>query len=159
MANKIEIEIDRDIFEAINAAAQAQPARVNKEFQIAIRQLQNNTLQKLQDEPGKPKYPIRWTSERQRRAFFATKGFGRGIPTVRSHALVKGWRAEFDATNDGGLFSFINRVNYEQFVTGIYQQGFHNDTGWYQSQNILVDALVEAEDTLIDVWARVMELK
>lgn len=39
----------------------------------------------------KPKYPINWDSEKQRRAFFATDGFGRGIPTKRTGRYEKGW--------------------------------------------------------------------
>jgi hypothetical protein len=39
--------------------------------------------------PGPVKYPIRWTSERQRRAFFATNGFGRGIPTKRTGDVAR----------------------------------------------------------------------
>lgn len=42
--------------------------------------------------PGaRPTYPIRWDSEKQRRAYFATDGFGRGIPYRRSGRYPKGW--------------------------------------------------------------------
>lgn len=44
---------------------------------------------------GKPvRYPINWDSERQRRAFFATNGFGRGIPYQRTNAYRFGWKVE-----------------------------------------------------------------
>lgn len=39
----------------------------------------------------RPGYPIRWDSEKQKRAFFATDGFGRGIPSRRSGRYIKGW--------------------------------------------------------------------
>lgn len=43
-------------------------------------------------EPGKPiTYPVQWDSEKQRRAFFATNGFGAGIPYKRTGAYVAGW--------------------------------------------------------------------
>lgn len=32
----------------------------------------------------RPTHPIHWDSERQRRAYFATDGFGRGIPSSRT---------------------------------------------------------------------------
>jgi hypothetical protein len=36
-------------------------------------------------------YPVKWDSAKQRRAYFATKGFGRGIPTQRTGAYIKSW--------------------------------------------------------------------
>lgn len=46
-------------------------------------------------EEGEPvRYPIQWDSERQRRAFFATNGFGKGIPYRRTHAMRLGIQAE-----------------------------------------------------------------
>lgn len=53
--------------------------------------------------PGaRPSYPIQWDSERQRRAFFASDGFGRGIPSQRTGSegrwqivkLAEGYRFE-----------------------------------------------------------------
>lgn len=44
---------------------------------------------------GKPvRYPIDWDSERQKRAFFATNGFGAGIPYRRTHAMRLGIKLE-----------------------------------------------------------------
>ena len=50
-------------------------------------------IRKTMKEPGKgPVYPIQWDTERQRKAFFATDGFGRGIPTRRSDEYIRGWK-------------------------------------------------------------------
>ena len=44
---------------------------------------------------GKPvRYPIDWDSPRQKRAFFATNGFGQGIPYRRTNQMVLGMRLE-----------------------------------------------------------------
>jgi hypothetical protein len=46
-------------------------------------------------EEGKPiQYPVQWDSERQRRAFFATNGFGKGIPYQRTHQYRLSWKTE-----------------------------------------------------------------
>ena len=37
-------------------------------------------------------YPIMWDTARQRRAFFASNGFGRGIPTERTGAIEHGFK-------------------------------------------------------------------
>lgn len=44
---------------------------------------------------GSPiQYPVNWDSPKQRRAFFATKGFGKGIPYKRTHQYRFGWKVE-----------------------------------------------------------------
>lgn len=44
--------------------------------------------------PGSPSVsPVAWDSEKQRRKFFATDGFGGGIPTVRTDAIPDAWEA------------------------------------------------------------------
>jgi hypothetical protein len=48
--------------------------RIDRQTTRQLQQWQAKTAQRLQMEPGKPKYPIRWTSERQRRALFASDG-------------------------------------------------------------------------------------
>lgn len=46
-------------------------------------------------ETGQPiQYPVQWDSEKQRRAFFATDGFGRGIPYSRIGAYERSWAVE-----------------------------------------------------------------
>lgn len=83
-------------------------------------------------EPGKllPGYPparVKWVSARQRRAFFATNGFGRGIPTKRTGKYNRGWTLELkrDETNNnkvGGTltldYSIKNEADYSKFVGG-----------------------------------------
>ena len=45
--------------------------------------------------PGKPvTYPVQWDSPRQRKAFFATEGFGHGIPYERRQHYELSWRVE-----------------------------------------------------------------
>lgn len=52
-------------------------------------------IRRRMSEEGKPiKYPVRWDSEKQRRAFFATNGFGKGIPHKRTHSYRKGWKVK-----------------------------------------------------------------
>jgi hypothetical protein len=44
---------------------------------------------------GKPiRYPVQWDSERQKRAFFATNGFGAGIPYQRTQRTRLGLQLE-----------------------------------------------------------------
>jgi hypothetical protein len=46
-------------------------------------------------EDGKPiQYPVQWDSPKQRAAFFASNGFGKGIPYKRTHQYRLGWKTE-----------------------------------------------------------------
>lgn len=47
----------------------------------------------MREEGKRPTYPIQWDSAKQRRAFFATDGFGRGIPTKRTGQYTGAWKA------------------------------------------------------------------
>lgn len=91
----------------------------------------------LNTPPGPVRYPIQWTSEKQRRAFFATDGFGRGIPTRRSNKVLA-WRFTWDSEGAGkGRFVLANSVPYARYVYGGFaprtrrlRQRFHANTGW-----------------------------
>ena len=39
-------------------------------------------------------YPVQWDSAKQRRAFFATNGFGKGIPYQRTFASASTWQVQ-----------------------------------------------------------------
>ena len=49
-------------------------------------------------------YPIAWDTPRQQSAFFATNGFGKGIPTGRSGRYEEGWVVD-EITNGFALFN------------------------------------------------------
>jgi hypothetical protein len=86
-------------------------------------------------QPPPVSYPFVWTSVRQRAAFFATNGFGRGIPTRRTGLMVAGWGLLPVYTEMLIQVTALNRSGHEQYVTGIDQQPGHRVTGWYNSQS------------------------
>jgi len=67
--------------------------------------------------PGaKPTYPIRWDSVKQRKAFFATDGFGRGIPTKRTGATSKAWIAR--RSSEGEDYDVGNPLAHSKYLHG-----------------------------------------
>jgi hypothetical protein len=77
-------------------------------------------VQKRMQEPGQPvRYPIQWDSERQRRAFFATDGFGHGIPYRRTGKYNEGWRLEPVKDSYGEGYQLVNKVPYARYVGGL----------------------------------------
>ncbi len=65
-------------------------------YEKQIRAELGNTAKEFADEmreSGTPiVYPVQWDSEKQRRAFFATDGFGKGIPYRRTGEYERGWK-------------------------------------------------------------------
>src|SRR5262245_21771646 len=76
--------------------------------------------------PGAVKRPIRWKSARQRRAYFASNGFGRGIPSRRTGRLQNAWEITYrPLTKDGvGSITIANTAPEARFVIGPFQQPF-----------------------------------
>jgi hypothetical protein len=60
----------------------------------ALLQLATSVKERMSEE-GKPvRYPIDWDTPKQKRAYFATNGFGHGIPYKRSNRYRFGWDLE-----------------------------------------------------------------
>lgn len=124
----------------------------NEEMNNALKVIEPLALAELQVEPGKPNYPIQWQSEKQRRAFFATDGFGGGIPHVRTHDLSKAWMIVKTATGGDIVVQIANPRPEAKFVYGSlsytnpgrFQQRMHQgrwDAG--ETVNFWMEAIAE----------------
>jgi hypothetical protein len=72
--------------------------------------------------------PYEWNSEKQRRAFFATDGFGRGIPSKRTFDLRFGWRVS--KWGDGTAIRILNDTVEVIYTMGKKMQHGHITDGW-----------------------------
>jgi hypothetical protein len=91
----------------------------------------------LKHEPARvmhgPGNPYIWQSEKQRKAFFATDGFGGGIPTERTHEGVNSWTmTEVDSN-----WTMVKIEGGNAFVQGDWQQKGHAADGWRKYGDIL----------------------
>lgn len=87
---------------------------VNADIEQALLNAQYDLQQ-----PGQPiKYPVQWDSEKQRRAYFATNGFGHGIPYERTGAYNAGWRVKQTGYKLAREFTLSNTVKYARWVGG-----------------------------------------
>jgi hypothetical protein len=88
----------------------------------------------------KSDYPVTWDSERQRRAFFATDGFGHGIPYQRTGATK--WTIDKSFANEVQLFAphpagpVFGRMPDGAF----WQSKIHRKT-WPELQTVLSEEL------------------
>jgi hypothetical protein len=152
---RMDVTVDEDVLDAIRDAAEEAPRRMKKAYARRIKSIRQRMLDDLRRYPGPVKYPFRWKSERQRRAFFATDGFGHGIPYVRTNALKDGWTTRIRDTTDGAIFEVENTADYARYVVGDDQQPGHLATGWQSAGAIVAKYREQATDELIDTWGAV----
>lgn len=120
-----------EAFDEIDARLETFPAR----FRDALRtmffsDIAPGLLTELRHTPGPVKYPLEWASERQRRAFFATDGFGRGIPYERTGRTNSLWVVNIDLFDGAVVMTTSNSSKAARFTVGRRQQPFHRNTGW-----------------------------
>lgn len=100
-------------------------------------------LQRAAVAPSGVAHPIQWTSDKQRRAYFATDGFGAGIPYRRTGKVNRGWEL-FAVERAGGQVEIVllNTDPAAPFVFGTFnnndrtQQQFHRNSGWSRARTI-----------------------
>lgn len=150
------VAFDTQVLNDIQAYAQQLPDLVDEGVRRDIRPFVSQRVdQTLRREPPPPKHPLRWQSEKQRRAFFATDGFGHGTTGYkRRHKLVKRWQVRADYRQGFGGIRVTNPAPHAQYVFGPVQQLFHKDTGWANAPNTLQVISLEAQDRLDLLWAR-----
>ncbi len=125
------IVFNREILDAYQAAALDVFNYMANTVGTAIAPILPDLTAQLQREPGAVVYPIQWKSKRQQRAFFATNGFGSGIPYKRTHRLSQGYRVIYQRTGDNqAQLTAENDAAALRFVKGAEQQPFHFNTGW-----------------------------
>lgn len=134
------------------------PSLFNTAWPRQVTRIRTFAKDRLRRKPGKVRYPIRWTSERQRRAYFATNGFGGGIPSKRTDRMINAWEVDYTFSGENGELTLTNDEDYAQYVVGGDQQGFHKDTGWYKVDTAMVEINAFAVDGLEQTWITVTDV-
>ena len=161
MVIKLNVAIDTTHLDNIQATAKRFPDLIERYAKRDIAPyLRNEVTKRLRREPGVVVYPIEWTSERQRLAFFASDGFGHGIPYQRSGQLIHDWHVIGDYR--GGLTSIrvFNDNPAARYIygdeAGKHQQQFHKNTGWPTFVDVLQILSLEVNDRIEDGWGSVI---
>lgn len=150
--------IDNDILDAVAETAEKAPKLMQTALRRNVRRIASRIVQPLRKRPPKWKGKRRWQSDRQRRAYFATNGFGAGIPYQPTGRLTKGWDVEYvgrDAYN--GEFAIVNPVKYAPFVQGDWAQKMHLDSGWPQLAPLVAKAREDINEVAIQTWFTVSD--
>lgn len=80
--------------------------------------------------------PYVWESEKQRRAYFATNGFGGGIPYQRTGTLKDAWK--YTAQNSNWtMVKLENPTPYAKYVQGDQIQRGHIADNWRHYSDVI----------------------
>lgn len=137
----------------LNRFAKEYPQAVKIAAQNAAREITPGLLQDLAVAPPRPRRKIEWTTERQRRAYFATNGFGRGIPSRRTGGATLQWKVNFATSKDVVTMTVSNPNDYLRYVRVNPKRGrsqiqrFHKITGWREVSPIIETHKKEARQS------------
>lgn len=111
-------------FDPLRGTIAMYPDRVNAVASTVFRQRQPELLAGLQEVGAPVKYPIDWQTERQRKAFFATNGFGHGIPYRRTGKLAASAFVRLVRKDDQWIIESGYSASYAPFVVGrLFRRG------------------------------------
>jgi hypothetical protein len=99
--------------------------------------------------------PYKWQTEKQRRAYFASNGFGGGIPSTRTDKLRNGWTASKDPYRK----TIFNELPYAKYVMGGRPQKGHKADGWRTVRRVLRDNIVGGMKAATQAVARWIKAK
>lgn len=148
MGANVKLLVEGDSFTDMAETIRYTARNVNRDFGIRRRPVDQKALKFLRFQPASPKYPIDWQTERQRKAFFATKGFGKGIPTQRSGALQAAWAVNLATNPTGGELTFDNGTKHSVYVQGDIQQRMHIASGYHNVNDAVEQFIPEYVLTL-----------
>lgn len=131
--------IDDDVLVAIRDLPKRIAPELDNELRTEVVPFVERRVQSdIATYPGAVSRPFAFATARSRRAYFATRGFGKGIPYRRTGALGKGWKVKLDRRRNEGFLSVANDVPYAGYVygSGLFSLGSfrqvpgHKNTGW-----------------------------
>lgn len=153
----LSYSFDDAAFDAIDSNMRVMPRLMQTALRRREKALKRMAL-RIVAVPGKPvprgDDALVWTSDLQRKAYFASNGFGAGIPYTRTDDLIKSWDAAFEFTPEGGGFSVWSTDPKAPFVVGEFQQPMFAGR-WVNAPRVLDEfapvVINDVEQTLITV--------
>ena len=156
---RFRIRFENNVFADLNKTAQDAPVRFREALKQRAQAVKTQALTALHDVPGPVVYAdngrLRWKNERQKRAFFASNGFGRGIPTGRVNepgGVLGAYDVTVNAEGFNGSMLLINNYPGAEFIIGDFQQPFHADTGWQRVDNAAAEIGPVFADVVVAAW-------
>lgn len=152
----VELQVDLDVADAFAETAVNAPSAVRRiAGQVARGDVAQAMINELAFIPGKPRYPLAWTSDRQRKAvIMKLKREGR-LGRSRTGKHARAWRVVvIDAAV--GQIALQNNEPGTAFIYGPFpfRQRMHGETGWPFMPVIVTRYQPKLQDALIDGWLK-----
>lgn len=152
MISGVNVRVDTTVLDAIRETARKAPGLMVTAYTRATRRLRARMLQELRQAGKPPQYPLDWQTPKQRKAFFASNGFGGGIPSQRTGELEAGYKVDIAPLESNAAAMVItNSAPHARYVSGEQVQRMHIDR-WVQVVDVAVEYEAQANDILIETW-------
>lgn len=142
-----KITFPKDEWRMLRQKLQYVPKSFVKKIDEDIAQMTAEVREEAGKYPGPVKLPIQWTSEKQRRWYFWSRGgfYSPAFPEKfqrykRTGKLAAGWRVTRQGNQYESTLTVSNDTPYLPYVMGKWQQRFHANTGW-RKLSLLQDLL------------------
>lgn len=152
-----ELIVDDDVLEAVQDALKRAPETIRRTVnKIVLPKVRDRARVVLSVMPGRPHYPLAWTSERQRRFVMAKLRRENNLPYQRTGRMVAAWRTETAPIDAGIAIMISNNSPAAPYVVGNRQQRYHRQTGWYQVDDKVLELSEYTTNELIDVYGSIL---
>ncbi len=126
-----DVTINLDELLAFQQALTAMPEKVTAVLTETMKEAEDRGYLELSAYAEPPTYPIKWQSEKQRRAFFASSGFSGGIPHQRQGALPGSFEESEVMASAGLVEGKVYSVEeWAKFVMGAKDQSSIHAGRW-----------------------------
>lgn len=133
--------------------------QLKRELQRVVKpEIQKQVDDLLGEDPGPVKLPFQFSTEKSRRAYFTTRGFGHGIPYRRTDNLRTSWRVDLKSQLSREFIIITNPKSYAKYVYGNPKQRQvpgHKNTGWGKDFDTAIELINEHAVILVtQAWQR-----
>lgn len=155
--------LPKDVFVAYQDTLKQSPRTTLVFTQKSVLPFMRDEVAKVNRYPGPVVYAdngkLRWKSDKQRRFVIAFKlekdSEGNIIPYQRKGTFFDTVEVVLDVSKGALQIRNINPISI--FVTGQFQQPFHDDTGWQKDDERYAAAMEATIDLLIDGWFSIID--
>lgn len=153
---KAKIGIPKDTFDEFRTLPTRHKRLFNAQVRTVVAPAGKRKVKELfAVDPGPVVHPFKFSTDLSRRAFFATKGFGRGLGAPRTGIIINAWTLEITRQGEKSYMLLVNPAAGSEFVYGSPTQRQvpgHARTGYgrnfkaktQQLQDFVVDELINA---------------
>lgn len=132
-----EITVDASELEQFAEALARAQEKIQEVLVQATKEAENLAYERLTTYAESPTYPISWDTAKQKRAFFATDGFGGGIPHERANDLPQLFqKTEPAVTPDHIHGEVVGQEPWLQFLMGDRNQSNIHRGRWKTDREI-----------------------